>query len=71
MLQRHLKHAKKEWKEEAVMFEPKLEKLNQELKNGEKTWSPAEKKFLEEAVQMTMDLQKLRVEVREWSRETE
>ena len=55
-LTRRLKHAKKERKEDATVFELQLRKLRQELKEGEKTWSEAENKFLEEAIQMTTDL---------------
>ena len=53
------------------MFKQQLQKLWQELKDGEKTWSEAEKKFSEEAIQMTTDLWKLREKVEERSQENE
>ena len=62
-LQRRLKHAKKEQKDEATAFEQHLWKLRQELRDGEKTWSDKEKKFSMEAVQMTTELQKLKAEL--------
>ena len=65
------KHARKERKEEVILFKQQLQKLRQELKDGEKTWSEVETKFSEKVVQMTKDLRKLRVEVEERSRETE
>ena len=65
-----LKHAK-ERKAEAAIFEHQLQKLQQELKDGEKTWSEVEKKFSEEAVKKNIDLPKVRAEVEEWSEEND
>ena len=48
-----------------------MRKLQQELRDNEKTWLATEKKLSEEAVQMTTDIWKLKAELEDQQKENE
>ena len=66
-----LKQVKKDQKNDVAAFEQQSQKLHQEHREQEKTWSAKEKNFSEEAAEMIADLWKLKGVVEDQRKDNE